>query len=695
MDGNLLARTPVSPPFSANDGDFIQNDNAPGSGGFVFNTAGIPVDTSMAFHIIDGYDAADADIFTNGSKFNQDPNTWSWKHGKAPGKDDVNNVLFFFSNDTLGNIWFVGSGDRNKTNGNTYLDFELLQNPLYQNPDMTFTSYGPDGGRTMGDLAVTVEYTIGGSYPQLYVYQWSEISAGMFEYIAVIPAEGTAYYAMNEDSAIAVPYGAFGSDTYPIGAFTEVAVNLNDLVAGMNACLGIKTVLVKTKASQSINAALKDVVGPVQVDISSSPVISVNSPTICFGDTAVLTATVLSGTGPFTYLWNTGDTTPSILVSPDTTTQYNVVVTGANGCPSDTAFATVTVLPLPPCDITGPDTLCPLGTAQFYGPDSLSSYMWTVYGPAMIIGDTSAQMVEIQATGSCDTTFILELYVTGDNGCTSMCSMTVALVDTIPPLITYVPDSMFLQCASEVPPASPDSIMVTDNCAGDIMVMVSDSIMNDTLCPNQFTLIRTWTAMDTCGNVSTASQFISVFDSIPPVLYDVPADTGVCCADSIPPPANVTANDNCDGAVDVTLTEIVSDSTSPMYFTLTRIWTASDTCYNMVADTQVIIVNDTLYGNGTLLSNQSLNDIITYFRISPNPFTNNTRIQFSLARDARISLELYNSMGIMIRSIFSGEVNSGVPRKFELTADGRMAPGMYLLVLRTPFGSETRHVILQ
>ncbi|NQT78610.1 MAG: T9SS type A sorting domain-containing protein, partial [Bacteroidetes bacterium] len=356
----------------------------------------------------------------------------------------------------------------------------------------------------------------------------------------------------------------------------------------------------------------------------------------------------------------------------------------------------VTVLPLPVCFISGPDSICPLGSGQFFGPDSLNSYAWTILGAGTILGDTSVQMVEVQGNGVCDSSFTLNLIVTGTGGCSSTCNMTIYLVDTVPPVFTYVPDSLSLQCASTVPAASADSIIVTDNCAGNIAIVVSDSIMNDTTCPNQFTLIRTWTATDTCGNNSTATQVITVFDSIPPVLYGVPADTGVCCPDSIPPPANVTAIDSCDGAVAVTLTEVVSDSTGPNYFTLTRFWTAIDTCNNMVTDSMVIEVNDTLYpaGSGMVyISDQD--DIILYFRVTPNPFNSSTNIQFSLKLDTYVSVDLYNYTGVLLRSVYNGNVTAGNNNSFSLTPDGSMQTGMYLLVLRTKYGIETRRIILK
>lgn len=60
---------------------------------------------------------------------------------------------------------------------------------------------------------------------------------------------------------------------------------------------------------------------------------------INWGDSTTLTAT-----GSENYLWNTGDTTASIVVSPTTSTTYTVIGTNQYGC-TDTASITVTVIP--------------------------------------------------------------------------------------------------------------------------------------------------------------------------------------------------------------------------------------------------------------------------------------------------------------------------------------------------------------
>ncbi len=68
----------------------------------------------------------------------------------------------------------------------------------------------------------------------------------------------------------------------------------------------------------------------------------------CFGDCdAAIDALPINGTAPFTYLWNTGSTTQSIVGIPSGT--YSVTVTDANGC---TASATGTVINPPQINIT-------------------------------------------------------------------------------------------------------------------------------------------------------------------------------------------------------------------------------------------------------------------------------------------------------------------------------------------------------
>ena len=52
-------------------------------------------------------------------------------------------------------------------------------------------------------------------------------------------------------------------------------------------------------------------------------------------------------------------------------------------------------------------------------------------------------------------------------------------------------------------------------------------------CPQEYSVTRTWTATDACGNSSQASQTINVEDNTAPVLEGMPVDVTVACGEII------------------------------------------------------------------------------------------------------------------------------------------------------------------
>jgi len=104
------------------------------------------------------------------------------------------------------------------------------------------------------------------------------------------------------------------------------------------------------------------------VTVNALPNVQVNSPGICNGQTASLTAT-----GATSYSWSTGANTASISVSPTSTTTYTV--TGTTGSCSKTATATVAVTPIPTVSVNSP-TICSGQTASLTA-NGATSYTWT------------------------------------------------------------------------------------------------------------------------------------------------------------------------------------------------------------------------------------------------------------------------------------------------------------------------------
>jgi autotransporter-associated beta strand protein len=116
------------------------------------------------------------------------------------------------------------------------------------------------------------------------------------------------------------------------------------------------------------------------VTVNPLPSVSVNSGTICAGDSTNLTATT-SASSP-AYLWSPGGaTTATITVSPASTTIYTCLVTdGTTGC-TNSASGTVTVNPLPTVSVNSA-TICVGGSVMLTATTSANSpsYLWSTGG---------------------------------------------------------------------------------------------------------------------------------------------------------------------------------------------------------------------------------------------------------------------------------------------------------------------------
>ena len=114
----------------------------------------------------------------------------------------------------------------------------------------------------------------------------------------------------------------------------------------------------------------------VNVNVNSNPVPLGQDKEICMGGSATL---IVSGAGVGgTYVWNTGDITPSITVNPVVTTTYYVTLTNTNGCKADTSYSVtvhsnpVAILPADYSICTGSST-----TITALGAGINGTYKWS------------------------------------------------------------------------------------------------------------------------------------------------------------------------------------------------------------------------------------------------------------------------------------------------------------------------------
>jgi gliding motility-associated-like protein len=146
--------------------------------------------------------------------------------------------------------------------------------------------------------------------------------------------------------------------------------------------------------------------------------ITVNNPTICYGDTATLTAN-----GATNYTWNNGSISNTLVVSPAITTTYIVTATDTNGC-FNTATSTVTVNQPVVC-YAGPNVNICLGDTVQLNATGGVNYFWspmlglnnsTISNPISSTGTTTNYTVTDTDSNNCTNTddVLITVYPTPD-----------------------------------------------------------------------------------------------------------------------------------------------------------------------------------------------------------------------------------------------------------------------------------------
>ncbi|MFL0778253.1 MAG: T9SS type A sorting domain-containing protein, partial [Prochlorococcus sp.] len=145
-------------------------------------------------------------------------------------------------------------------------------------------------------------------------------------------------------------------------------------------------------------------------------------------------------------------------------------------------------------------------------------------------------------------------------GNASTSTQLIILTDDVDPEFTSVPADYTAECDEDL---VLDEATASDNCSGVTITYSEDMIEGD--CPQEYTLVRTWTATDNCGNSSSVSQTITVVDTTAPQLTDTCGlmngeEVEVCCEDisgtvTIPAACELSFTDNCDSDATSTLTE--------------------------------------------------------------------------------------------------------------------------------------------
>ena len=375
------------------------------------------------------YHGDDSTMFASGSNKNgMSPVMWSCPVAQSvPDKNEILDMMCHVRRagpNNTDSLWMFGGVSIENTTGDRYFDFEMYQTDIYYDrASQRFYGYGPDAGHTSwkfdasgnitqpGDIIFTASYgssTLTTLEARIWVsradwttktpvgFNWSgqfdgDGTGSAYGYASITPNTVGAFYTGLEsaNNTWAGPFSlVIGNNsvlsTYSAGQYMEFSVNLTKLgldpvtLLGGNACgMPFRRILVKSRASTSFTAALKDFIGPFDFFLAPRADVATSTPFIC--DTgSVAEIHVTNPVSTSTYIWST---TNGNISGSNTGSSINVTSPGTyivsqylqNGC-SVYAADTLTVLPFGGCAVLQNNLTDFNGSLQ----NTITKLKWTV-----------------------------------------------------------------------------------------------------------------------------------------------------------------------------------------------------------------------------------------------------------------------------------------------------------------------------
>jgi hypothetical protein len=301
------------------------------------------------------YHGNDSTVFTSGSDKNgQSPAGWTGGVQGIPDKNDILDVFMHIRRagpTVTDSLWMFGALSLDNTTGNRYFDFEMYQTDIYYDrATAKFYGYGPDAGHTSwlldaagnilraGDIIFTGEYqssTLTNIEARIWIDQatlsitpaqftWAGQFDGAFAgaqygYASILPKTAGAFYTglgsgnntwagsfqlVLQNNSLAVNYAK--------DQFMEFSVNLTKLGLDPVTSFGgdvcgspFNRLVVKTRASASFTAELKDFIAPIDLFLAPRADVKAEVPVFCGTDTATSVISVMNPHPTSVYTWTT------------------------------------------------------------------------------------------------------------------------------------------------------------------------------------------------------------------------------------------------------------------------------------------------------------------------------------------------------------------------------------------------------
>ena len=301
------------------------------------------------------YHGNDTTVFVISNKNGESPASWTGGVQSVPDKNDILDIYMHVRRagaSKTDSLWMFGGISLDNTTGNRYFDFEMYQTDIYYDrPSGKWYGYGADAGHTSwqfdaagnitrpGDIIFSAEYqssTLTNIEARIWVdkaslliaptaFSWSgkfdgASSGAQYGYASILPKVGGTYYTGlgSGNKTWAGPFQLVLQDNsvvteYSRDQFMEFSVNLTKLgldpvtTFGTDICgTPFNRLVVKTRASASFTASLKDFVAPTDLFLAPRVDALADVPIYC-GVVGVSNLMVQNPSLSSVYTWSTTD----------------------------------------------------------------------------------------------------------------------------------------------------------------------------------------------------------------------------------------------------------------------------------------------------------------------------------------------------------------------------------------------------
>jgi hypothetical protein len=243
----------------------------------------------------------------------------------------------------------------------------------------------------------------------------------------------------------------------------QIGVTLN----AANMALGIYTAELQIFSNDPDDP---EIIVPITLNITEAAAfVTADQDTICQGEPVQLNTEVIGSTGPFEYTWSSvpegfTSTEANPIVSPDTTTVYNVSIT--DGTLTLESSITITVNPLPVVSLGGDVSICEGDSAILDAGAGFSSYLWNT-------GDTT-QTISAGLSGD------YSVEVSNEYGCTNSDTLNL-IVNALPAVDLGFDTTICVYHVIDLDAGNPGSTYAWSDGSTSQMIMVDSTGMVDNM----------------------------------------------------------------------------------------------------------------------------------------------------------------------------------------------------------------------